>query len=316
MGKQNNVLYSYLSAPERFAEIFNLGLFQGNQVLKAEQLEAAGERSIQKEDGEYRETNRDIRKVLRDGSVYQIFAVENQSYVSFVMPLRCMMYDAREYQSQIEALEKENRKQKKLKNSDEYLSGLQKRDRIAPVYTIVVYWGEKEWNGPRCLKDMMEFAGNEQLKELFCDYSMHLLCINEIENCEDYKSDLKEVIRLLKCRGDKEKMYAAVSNCEEYRHLSEETYDVLSVLLGDDRLPVKKEAAGVKGEGGYDMCKALTELYEDGIKEGRKEGLKEGELRFSRLCEILIHAGKESELKRIVKDPSYREQLYQEYGLC
>lgn len=312
MGKLNNVLYPYLSDPERFADLFNGSLFKGEQVLHAEQMETVTERYIRKdEDGEYRETERDIRKVLRDGLMLQIFAVENQSYVSYMMPLRCMGYDVREYQQQIAALEKENREQKRLRGGDEYLSGLRAGDRLVPVYTIVLYWGEKEWQGPRRLSDMMGFEGNEKLRELFCDYSMHLVCVSEIENCEDYRSDLRDVFRLLKYRGDKEKMYAAVKERDEYRHLSEDTYDVLALLLGDSRLPMKKEKVYLGEEGGYDMCQALTELYED----WKNEGIEEGERRLLELGGMLISAGRDDELIRIFTDEGYREKLNLEFDL-
>ena len=58
MGKQNNALYAYLSDSRRFADVFNGSLFQGEQILCAEQLQSDTERYIQKGSGEYKERER------------------------------------------------------------------------------------------------------------------------------------------------------------------------------------------------------------------------------------------------------------------
>lgn len=315
MGKLDQAVYSYLSRCDRFADLFNGSLFHGEQILCAGQLQESSERCVRKdENGDYKETERDIRKTLQDGSVLQIFAEENQSYVSYVMPLRCMNYDVREYLRQVSELEMQNREQKKFQNSDEYLSGLCENDQLNPIYTVVLYWGEKSWNGSRALSDMMMFSEDSRFKSLFCDYSMNLVCINEIENLEDYKTDLQAVFRLLQCRGDKEKLYAVVRDREEYSHLPEDTYDVLTLFLSDKRLELKKEEAYIKERGEYNMCQALTELIEDGKQEGIKEGIKEGENRLLELQKILLASGKMDELNQVILNQSYREKMYIKYA--
>lgn len=47
----------------------------------------------------------------------------------------------------------------------------------------------------------------------------------------------------------------------------------------------------------------------------RREALEEGEERFSQLLQILIENGRMEDVKRISADKSYRNQLYQEYGI-
>lgn len=316
MGKLDQAVYSYLSRCDRFADLFNGSLFHGEQVLCPELLTDSSERCIMKDkDGDYKETDRDIRKIMQDGTVLQIFAEENQSYVSYVMPLRCMNYDVRDYLKQASALEIQNRKQKKLRESDEYLSGLCACDRLTPIYTIVLYWGEKTWDGPRTLSDMMEFSENSRFNDLFCNYSMNLVCVNEIENLEDYKTDLQSVFRLLQCRREKEKLCMVVQNREEYSHLPEDAYDVLTLFMSDKRLEIKKEEVYIKERGEYDMCQALTELIEDGKQEGIKEGLKEGESRLLRLQRFLIAEGKMDELNRVILDEMYRQKMYCKYAV-
>ncbi len=91
---------------------------------------------------------------LRSGTVLQVLAVENQSYINYGMPVRIMGYDAAEYNRQM----KERRQQvsalwKQVESSGqydtlaipvtyaEYMSGILKTDRLHPVYTICLYSG-------------------------------------------------------------------------------------------------------------------------------------------------------------------------------
>ena len=113
---------------------------------------------------------RDVKMQLRSGTVLQVLAVENQSYINYGMPVRIMGYDVAEYNRQM----KERRQQvnalwKQVERSGqydslaipvtyaEYMSGILKTDRLHPVYTICLYSGTEAWDGPRMLSDMMQF---------------------------------------------------------------------------------------------------------------------------------------------------------------
>jgi len=59
----------------------------------------------------------------------------------------------------------------------EYLDHFYENDRLMPCITLVVYWGEEPWRGPRRLSDM--FAGNDW--GLYApDYNMHFLDIHRM----------------------------------------------------------------------------------------------------------------------------------------
>ena len=68
-----------------------------------------------------------------------------------------------------------------MRNRDEFLSGMRKEERIHPVFTLVVYYGEKPWDGPRRLKDMMVDMP-KWMEKSFSDYSMNLLEIRSSEH--------------------------------------------------------------------------------------------------------------------------------------
>ena len=77
-----------------------------------------------------------------------------------------MDYDCREYGRQIreaqranEALDKAG--EKVYADAGERLCKVRKEERFAPVYTLCLYHGEEAWDGPRSLKDMMDFGDEE-----------------------------------------------------------------------------------------------------------------------------------------------------------
>lgn len=65
----------------------------------------------------------------------------------------------------------------------------------------------------------------------------------------------------------------------------------------------------------YDEEKHLKCIREEWRKIGQEEGRKEGEERYSQLIQTLLDAGRNDDIKRVLSDPKYRKQLYQEYGL-
>lgn len=64
------------------------------------------------------------------------------------MPVREMVYDAMNYAGQVKALSDKHRKRKDYGDGAEFLSGLLREDRLAPVVTICFYYGTGKWEGP------------------------------------------------------------------------------------------------------------------------------------------------------------------------
>ena len=234
---------------------------------------------------------RDVKMQLRSGTVLQVLAVENQSYINYGMPVRIMGYDAAEYNRQM----KEHRQQvsalwKQVESSGqydtlaipvtyaEYMSGILKTDRLHPVYTICLYSGTETWDGPRTLSDMMEFrAETDPLKEYFSDYPANLFCVNEQKEFECFHTELRELLRAMNYRKDKRK-FLSLEKDERYAHLSKETWEAIATMTGRSFFEENRET--YKSQNGdqeeYNMCQALREIREDFFNEGRAEGREEG----------------------------------------
>ena len=166
MGKTSNVLNHYFRNKERFSDFVNGIFFRGAHVIQPEQLTDASEVYVEAEaenadtgaTGKYLDRIRDIKMRLDTGVLLAILAVENQSAVDYSMPFRCLQYDTMEYGRQLEDLRHKNDAEDTYSNWAEKVCKIKKTDRLVPVYTICVYYGEDIWDGPRSLKDMMDFG--------------------------------------------------------------------------------------------------------------------------------------------------------------
>ncbi len=302
MGKKNDALLSYLEDNVRFADLFNYSYFGGMQVVKPQELREASEVYVAVPDekdekdgqtvqaGKGRQSGqriRDIKKRLESGGWLRILAVEAQHDIAYCMPWRIMEYDCREYGQQIRRIQRKNQEadlsgeKKVYANAGERLGKFRKEDRIAPVYTLCLYHGVEEWDGPRCLKDMMDFGsaghGGErhEWEKWFADYPMRLVCANEPVDGAGFQTSLGILFALLPLRKNKAALRSLLEKNPVYRQMDEETANTVGILMGvkgfmENR---KKYKEGDR----YNMCQAIQEMIEDSRMEGEKVGWKEGE---------------------------------------
>lgn len=119
--------------------------------------------------------------------IYVILGSEIQSSINYAMPVKDMLYGAIDYTKQVDEARKsydhkssgadiisdENGITFKL-TSDEFLSGFRKDDRLTPVITATVYFGDKEWDGPLSLHEMFRCQDPEILN-FVPDYRINLI---------------------------------------------------------------------------------------------------------------------------------------------
>lgn len=292
MGKYDTCMKEFLQNKDRFADLFNGCCFQGRQIIRAEDLREASENYVitdKRLPGKTRQKDteiiRDVKMVLGSGMVLQVLAVENQSYIDYAMPVRCMGYDAAEYRRQLKErkqerrllMNSENRPKNPAVSMDETLSGILSSDRLHPVYTLCLYSGTEPWDGPRKLSDMMAFdPQNKNLQSLFEEYHLHLFCINEQHVFDAFHSDLKPLFQAINCRNNKKKMIELMKD-ETYSHLNEDTWDAIAVMTDNAAMLQKKDLYKTENQKEeFNMCQALQELMQDERNEGRIEGRIEG----------------------------------------
>ena len=104
---------------------------------------------------------------------FVLWGLENQAKIHYAMPLRHMVGDAFSYMKEYDEIAAVNKKNGDFHSADEFLSGFKKTDRLHPVISLCVYYGESEWDGPFSLKDMLEIP--EKIESLVSDYRMNLV---------------------------------------------------------------------------------------------------------------------------------------------
>ena len=269
MGKKENPLLDYYSQNERFAQLLNGWLFQGEPHWKAGDICDADRR----QDGKsrkgraYRHKYRDLYKELDDALVHLFIGAELQEHVDYAMPLRIMDSDVLSYLHQKKSL---SRKQTdgtdKIVTNDEYLSQFSKASRLQPVITLVLYCGEKEWDGARRLHELLDLDKlPSSIRGYVADYPIHLLdvCHTPDERLRQFPPDICFLLMCIKYAKDKE-AFSRLRELTGTAVVSADTCETIAEYLGEPELLER----GAEAEGGRNMCKAIRDLVEDGRNEG------------------------------------------------
>ena len=235
--------------------------------------------------------------------------LENQSDVHYVMPVRVMNEEAAFYHKQWRQMAGKHKKAKDLRGM-EYLSGFSKKDRLKPVITIVIYWGKTPWNGPRRLKEILDLdAYPLELQPFIADYPIYLLEVRKFEKLENFTTDIRYVFGFLQREQNKKSLAEYVeANRESFRELSEEAYDLLTVQSNTKELKRKKNEFETE-TGGYDMCKAIRDMVEDGRMEGRMEGRDATLLLITRMTAD----NRLEDVPRLAKDKVFLDEMLKKY---
>ncbi len=276
--KPDIVLKNYWSNNERFADLFNAVLFHGEQVIKAEELEGEDtEESSILEHKEYAESiqaSRDNIKIHKRSSAHGVqlvlLGLESQEHIHYAMPMRVMGYDYGVYKKQYESNAGKYSKKTGL-NHDEYLSKMKQTDKFNPVITIVVYYGEKAWDGATSLHGMLNIS--EELAEYVNDYKMLLIEARE-NNLTFSNMNNKDLFNLLQIVLDrsitkKEAMQKAIEYSEEHKT----DKSVIMTVAGATNSKIDYNAFE---KGAENMCTLFEEIAKEGEARGEARGKLEG----------------------------------------
>ena len=276
MGKPNIVTKDYMQDPQHFADAFNYYAFDGRQVVRAEKLSEADPTELaiifSEDKKEFVEKFRDVLKqciLMEDDKIsYLMIGIENQTDIHYAMPVKNMIYDALEYGKQVSRRAKEHKEAKDTKGA-EFLSGFTKEDKLKPVITLVVYWGTKEWDAPRSLKEMFEDV-SEDVLQFVSDYKVNLIVPKEIKDFTKFKTELGVALKYISV-ADQDEVASALAKEEGYQIIEANTARLLGEVAGMN-IEVKE------GEKKVNMCKAFQDMTDKAMEKGRAEGRAEGKI--------------------------------------
>ncbi len=267
MGQKDIVEKVLEDYPDVFADIINVLLFQGKQIVKEEELWQTRTKSQYKaDDSELHEQERDNLKLWVRGKKAVLLGLENQTTIDYDMPLRIIGYDGASYREQL------------VNSSD--------RDR-REVITIVLYFGDTPWRGHRSLQDrvsrMEGVAGN--------DYRIHVFEIAFLtdEQVRMFRSDFGIIADYFvkKRRGE---IYEG--NQKPIRHV-DAMLKFMAVFAKDQRfLKIKLDK---KEE--VNMCVILDRVEERGRQDGIRIGREEERAKRDRILDQVEERGRQDGIR-------------------
>ena len=203
---------------------------------------------------------RDVFMTWR-GHGLAVLGIENQTKADYVLPERLLLYDALGYETQRRRIAGKHRREKSLKASAEYLSDFKKSDKLLAQVTIVIYYGEKDWEGPRRLSDLMEIP--EELEPYFNNYQIYIFSINTSDGSEFKDPEVRKILKAAYCLRRK--------RIEELEPMNAEEVSVLAAFVNSERLAELAES----GEEEIKVCTALKEMIAEGEEQGMQRGIRE-----------------------------------------
>lgn len=115
----------------------------------------------------------------------------------------------------------------------------------------------------------------ELMKKYLPNYHINLVDVRRLKNLESFQSDLQIIFGMLQCSQDKYALRTYLANHKDYfQKLDLETYHALGAFLNSRQLMEINVEKEEKEE--LDMCKALEDIYNDGVQDGMEQGRRSG----------------------------------------
>ncbi len=314
MGEIDIRAHELLHDTEEFSRLFNMALFGGEDVVRSELLQDANTVVALSDDakgygGKRRRKKcvkgalsiRDIlRKVqiMKDGcATYMLLGVENQAAIDYGMVPRLLNYNVRNH-----ILEGRDLGHKgKEGDARPFISRMGPDDRLTPVVSVVVYYGDKPWDGATELSELfcdLPKEIEEAIKPYLPSYKIKVISAQ----CTDSELDmlgpgLRSVLYYVRYAHDASGLQEMLEKHTELRTPPPLAARLISCLMGIDfNFDDKKE--------NVDMWTVVEQLKEIGRVEGKAEGRAEGMTEV--ICNMYSNGMKISEISKSTNIPQSR----------
>ena len=260
------VLKNYWSGNEEFADLFNAVLFGGSQIIRADELENEDtEDSVvleHRKQAEGVKAARDNIKIMKKSTAYGVqlvlLGLESQEHIHY-------NNNARQYK-------KQSAQQDARLDEHEFLSKMKKTDRLLPVVTIVIYYGEKVWDAATSLHGILDIPA--EMAPYVNDYRMLLVEArqNNLYFHNGNNQDLFNLFEILLDQNNsiRDKKEKAI----EYTKEHEVSDMILKTVAGAANCKI--DFAALKQEGGNSMWSVFEETAKEGEARGEARGKAEG----------------------------------------
>lgn len=166
---------------------------------------------------------------------YLLLGIENQSDIHYAMPVRNMVYDAIAYEEQLVRIRKGHRRTQDLTGAEK-ISGFGRNDCLLPVVTAVIYYGKEPWDGPKDLFDMFQISHMpKEIKKYINNYKINIFEARH-DNVDCFQTELRQCFQFLQYECDRERLRQLLERDKVYQRLSEDTFEMLSILSGEKKI--------------------------------------------------------------------------------
>ncbi len=272
MGTMDMYTRLYLQRNAIFADFMNTALFQGQSIVHPEDLHEMNSAMDlvleEKKDGKLITLSliRDILKEFvgyTDGErVFAYLGIENQTDIHYAIPVWVRLYDDLQLYSQVQNLQDMLHDIAPIR--DRITRGFEGM-KIHPVFTVVLYWGDKPWNGPTTLYELFP-ALSDSLMRLIPDYRVTIIEPRKLlpELVDGMQTDLKLVFQCMRRTRDSDEMRKLITGNERFKTIDKLAVHLIKRLTGAN-IHINENDT----EGQYDMCQAWEEICKEEQQIGR-----------------------------------------------
>ena len=130
-----------------------------------------------------------------------------------------------------------------------------------------------------------------------------------MEDVEKFSDDLQVILTMLRYRDSKEELKHYIDeNKKFFQNVDYETSQAMKAFLNMKQIPGETE----QKEETVDMCKAIQEMYDDGVKDGIRQGVERGIAAVIRTCRNL-NVSKEDTLNNIQREYELSKEDAEKY---
>ena len=249
--KQDKILRGFFKVKAHFADIINAMLFDGKDVIHANELLLCDSDEtiyfVYENRINVMERRRDILMHATVNGIPVYIGLEIQSTINYSMPYRLLLYDTMTYHLQYKLIDKDHRE----------------HFRPMGVMSTVLYSGDRTWHQPHSLLDRILVP--EPLKGLMNTWKGNIRDIKEINvellRNEKVKSLVSAVQTIYRWNKDTSTIKELV--------LSKEVAIVVAVMTNSEELVIRIEKEEREE---VDMCQVLEEFKLESEMRGLKQG--------------------------------------------
>ena len=249
--KQDKILRGFFKVKAHFADIINAMLFDGKDVIHANELLLCDSDEtiyfVYENRINVMERRRDILMHATVNGIPVYIGLEIQSTINYSMPYRLLLYDTMTYHLQYKLIDKDHRE----------------HFRPTGVMSTVLYSGDRTWHQPHSLLDRILVP--EPLKGLMNTWKGNIRDIKEINvellRNEKVKSLVSAVQTIYRWNKDTSTIKELV--------LSKEVAIVVAVMTNSKELVIRIEKEEREE---VDMCQVLEEFKLESEMRGLKQG--------------------------------------------